>query len=427
MLNESQYTDLNVFEDLESSVRSYSRCFPTVFDRSKGFKIWGENGKEYIDFFAGAGALNYGHNDPYMKKQLLDYIQKDGIAHSLDMGTMAKANFLIKFQDVILSKRGLNYKIMFPGPTGTNAVESALKIARKITGRTGVFSFTNSFHGMSIGSLSVSSNRKKRKGAGVPLNNGVSLPYENYINGFDSLEYLRKILNDNGSGIEIPAAIIVETVQGEGGLHKMSFEWLRELRKICDEFDILLIIDDIQTGCGRTGTFFSFEPANISPDVICLSKSISGYGLPMSLTLIKPEFDNWFPGEHNGTFRGNNLAFVTGTAALKYWENTKFEESIQKKADKLSKDLHGLIEKYPEIEGEHRGRGLIQGIYCKKNGLAERVCATAFENGLICETSGSDSQVIKIIPPLIIDSDGLQRGLDIIEYSIQQNLSHSYK
>ncbi|WP_400162084.1 diaminobutyrate--2-oxoglutarate transaminase [Brevibacillus sp. TJ4] len=413
---------MGIFEELESAVRSYSRCFPKVFERSVGSFIWDSDGQEYIDFFAGAGALNYGHNHPELKKKLIEYISNDGISHSLDMGTVAKANFLRRFQDVILSQRGLHYKVMFPGPTGTNAVESALKIARKVTGRTAIISFTNSFHGMSIGSLSVSSNAFKRKGAGIPLANSMFLPYENYFENLDSLLYVRRLLQDRGSGIDMPAAIIVESVQGEGGLHKASFPWLRELRHICDEFGIFFILDDIQTGCGRTGTFFSFEPAMIEPDVICLSKSISGYGLPMALTLIKPEFDQWLPGEHNGTFRGNNLAFVTGAAALAYWESDEFEQEIAQKAAFLAKGIEHLLEKYPRLEGERRGRGLMQGIYCKKAGFAESVCRTAFENGLICETSGADNTVIKMMPPLVISTELLAKGLEIIDFSIRKNL-----
>lgn len=321
---------MQTFESLESNVRSYSRNFPTVFEKSKGYKLWDTNGNEYIDFFSGAGALNYGHNNNQMKEILIDYLKNDGIIHSLDMGTVARGNFLEKFKEKILIPRKLDYKIMFPGPTGTNSVESALKIARKVKKRTNIISFSNAFHGMTLGSLSLTGNSQKRKGAGIPLNNVTIMPYDNYVEGYNSIDYLTKFLSDTSSGVDFPAAIILETVQGEGGLNVASNEWLKNIADICRKFDILLIIDDIQAGCGRTGTFFSFEPSGIVPDIVCLSKSISGIGLPMAITLIKPEYDIWSPGEHNGTFRGNNLAFIAASEALEYWDDQNFLNNLKK-------------------------------------------------------------------------------------------------
>src|SRR5699024_1482709 len=326
----------NVFKKHESEVRSYSRSFPTVFNKAKGYKLWDMDNKEYIDFFAGAGTLNYGHNNDAMKKILIDYIEADSVTHSLDMATVARGEFLKRFNDVILKPRKLDYKVMFPGPTGTNTVESALKLARKVTGRETVMSFTNAFHGMTIGSLSVTGNSFKRSGAGVPLSHTVSLPFDNYLGDDSSIDYITRYLEDSGSGVSLPAAIILETVQGEGGINAASDKWLQSIQKICRRFDILLIIDDVQAGCGRTGTFFSFERAGIEPDIVCLSKSIGGYGLPMALTLFKPELDIWGPGEHNGTFRGNNLAFIAATEALSYWENDQFTKEIDQKAELIN-------------------------------------------------------------------------------------------
>lgn len=250
---------IKTFDELESQVRSYSRNFPTVFKSSKGYKLRDIEDREYIDFFSGAGTLNYGHNNPRMKNAIIDYLNSDGIVHSLDMGTMARGLFLEKFNDIILSPRNYEYKIMFPGPTGTNSVESALKIARKVTGRTNVISFSNAFHGMTLGSLSLTGNASKRKGAGVPLNNVTIMPYDQYIQGQESIRYLEKFLEDTGSGVDLPAAIILETVQGEGGLNVASFSWLKEIERLCKEYGILLIVDDIQAGCGRTGTFLALN------------------------------------------------------------------------------------------------------------------------------------------------------------------------
>ena len=411
---------LTVFDEMESAVRSYIRSFPTTFSKAKGSMMWDTNGKAYIDFFAGAGALNYGHNHPKMKEALLSYIAEDGITHSLDMGTQAKANFLANFNEIILKPRNLEYKVMFPGPTGTNTVESALKLARKVTGRELVISFTNAFHGMTIGALSITGNSFKRHGAGVSLNNSVAMPFDQYLgDDVDTVDYLEKFLEDSGSGVALPAAIILETVQGEGGLNVANPEWLKRVEELCRRWDILLIIDDVQAGCGRTGTFFSFEAADINPDIVCLSKSISGYGTPMALTLIKPEYDIWGPGEHNGTFRGHNLAFITATEALNFWKDDEFSKEIIEKGLLVDEFLKRIVSQYPGLEGEVRGKGLFRGIACGVEDLADKICAQAFERGLIMETSGPSSEVFKIMPPLNIDREALSKGFEIIEASIK--------
>ncbi|UVI33234.1 diaminobutyrate--2-oxoglutarate transaminase [Paenibacillus spongiae] len=406
---------LQVFGNLESNVRSYCRSFPAKFKRASGHQLWDAEGRSYIDFFAGAGALNYGHNPPEMKKKLIKYLVEDGISHSLDMATEAKERFLTRFNDVILKPRGLNYKIMFPGPTGTNSVESALKLARKVTGRQTIMSFTNAFHGMTLGALAVTGNKFKRSGAGVPLNHTLSMPYDGYMGrDVNSIDYIESFLKDSGSGISLPAAVIVETLQGEGGINAASDEWLIGLANLCQTYGMLLIVDDVQMGCGRTGTFFSFEHCGIVPDLVCMSKSIGGYGLPMALTLMKPELDLWEPGEHNGTFRGNNLAFITAAAALDYWESQAFSHEIEEKAELVCNALVEIVASVPELKGEVKGKGLMQGIAFEA-GIAEKISALAFERGLILETSGTDSEVIKIMPPLTIDRTGLVSGLQILK------------
>ncbi|MGH3910247.1 MAG: diaminobutyrate--2-oxoglutarate transaminase, partial [Pseudonocardiaceae bacterium] len=320
---------MSIFETLESQVRSYCRGWPVVFDRATGSWMYDEEGKPYLDFFAGAGALNYGHNHPELKRALIEYLERDGVTHGLDMTTVAKRIFLERFQQVVLGPRGLDYKVQFPGPTGANSVESALKLARKVTGRESIINFTNAFHGMTLGALSVTGNSMKRGGAGIPLVHATPMPYDNYLDGqTPDFLWFERLLEDSGSGLNEPAAVIVETVQGEGGLNVARFEWLKALEQLCRRHDMLLIVDDVQMGCGRTGPFFSFEPAGITPDIVSLSKSISGYGLPMALTLIRPELDVWEPGEHNGTFRGNNAAFVTATRALEtFWTDDTLQRS----------------------------------------------------------------------------------------------------
>lgn len=422
MVVTKEKNSMKTFEKHESQVRSYSLSFPKMFHKAKGHKIWDTDGKEYIDFFAGAGALNYGHNNENMKKKIVEYIMEDGISHSLDMGTVVRAKFLEKFDEVILKPRKLDYKVMFPGPTGTNTVESALKIARKVTGRTNIISFTNAFHGMTLGALAVTGNSFNRDGAGVPLNNTIAMPYDTFMDGTNSIDYLKSYLSNSGSGLDLPAAVILETVQGEGGINAASFEWLREIEKLCRRYDMLLIIDDVQAGCGRTGTFFSFEPAGINPDVVCLSKSIGGYGLPMAITLIKPKYDIWGPGEHNGTFRGNNMAIVAATEALTYWENDELAKSVQKKSEVIKERFEKIVSDFPELKGTTRGRGFMRGIACGegKEDFAGKICAKAFEKGLIVETAGPSDEVVKFLGSLTIDNEGLNKGLDILEEAIEE-------
>lgn len=427
MLLTKTKNSMEVFEEYESAVRSYSRSFPKVFAKAKGHKIWDVDGKEYIDFFAGAGALNYGHNNEKMKQKMIEYLIDDGIAHSLDMGTVARAEFLETFNEVILKPRKLDYKVMFPGPTGTNTVESALKIARKVTGRQNVISFTNAFHGMTLGSLSISGNSSIRKGAGVSLTNTVPMPYDTFLENGNTLEYLEQYLENTGSGVDLPAAMILETVQGEGGINAASFEWLRGVEKLCRRYDILLIIDDVQAGCGRTGTFFSFEPAGIKPDIICMSKSIGGYGLPLAITLIKPEHDIWEPGEHNGTFRGNNMAIVAATEALSYWKDDALAKSVQEKSKLIQTRFEQIANDYPTLNATARGRGFMRGIACGKGKehYASEICEKAFEKGLIMETSGPKGEVVKFLGALTIDREDLTKGLDILEEAVQEVVHQS--
>ncbi|MYX36219.1 MULTISPECIES: diaminobutyrate--2-oxoglutarate transaminase [unclassified Streptomyces] len=413
----------SVFETLESEVRSYCRGWPAVFDRAQGSRIFDEDGHDYLDFFSGAGALNYGHNNPVLKRALLDYLERDGITHSLDMSTTAKRAFLERFQDVVLRPRGMDHKVMFPGPTGTNAVEAALKLARKVKGRESVVSFTNAFHGMSLGALAVTGNSMKRAGAGVPLVHGTPMPFDNYLDGrVPDFLWFERLLEDQGSGLNQPAAVIVETIQGEGGINVARPEWLRGLADLCRRRDMLLIVDDIQMGCGRTGPFFSFEEAGIVPDIVTLSKSIGGYGMPMSLTLFRPELDIWEPGEHNGTFRGHNPAFVTATAALDtYWaDGGSMEKQTLKRGEQAEAVLREICAENPRSGARYRGRGLVWGLEFTDPGRASRVCARAFELGLLLETSGPRGEVVKLLPALTITPEELDEGLRTLARSVRE-------
>jgi diaminobutyrate-2-oxoglutarate transaminase len=416
---------LSVFESLESEVRSYCRGWPAVFDRALGSRLHDEDGHTYLDFFSGAGALNYGHNNAVLKRALLDYLERDGITHGLDMSTTAKRAFLERFRDVVLQPRELDYKVMFPGPTGTNAVEAALKLARKVKGREAIVSFTNAFHGMSLGALAVTGNSMKRAGAGIPLVHGTPMPFDNYFDGrVPDFLWFERLLEDQGSGLNQPAAVIVETIQGEGGVNVARPEWLRALADLCHRRDMLLIVDDIQMGCGRTGPFFSFEEADIVPDIVTLSKSISGYGLPMSLTLFKPELDVWEPGEHNGTFRGNNPAFVTATAALDtYWADGG--DGMEKQTRARGEQVETVLKEICAEQGdraEYRGRGLAWGIEFTDPLRASKICARAFELGLLLETSGPQGEVVKLLPALTTTPEEFDEGLRILARAVRETV-----
>ncbi|HOO70990.1 MAG TPA: diaminobutyrate--2-oxoglutarate transaminase [Spirochaetota bacterium] len=409
---------MRIFEQIESQVRSYVRHFPTIFNRATGSLLYDEQGNEYIDFFAGAGTLNYGHNNPLVKDALVEYIQNDGIVHGLDKATSAKKKFLEKFTSIIMQPRHMEYKIQFSGPTGTNAVETALKLARMVKGRSNVIAFTNAFHGLTMGSMAVTGNSFYRDEAFINRANVAFMPYDGYFgDSINTATYLRKFLDDTSSGVDLPAAIILETIQAEGGVNVASADWLRQIEQVCRDYDILLIIDDIQVGNGRTGTFFSFEDAGLNPDIITLSKSVGG-GLPLSMVLMKPELDQWKPGEHTGTFRGNNLAFVASSELLGYWENNNISEAVYYKEKILRGALEEMAKKYQDYQPSIRGRGLIYGIHFPEQGFCAEVSSEAFERGLIIELAGASNDVLKFLPPLLIEEELLKKGLQIIDESI---------
>ncbi len=409
-----------VFEKRESQVRSYCRKYPVVFDNAKNSEMFSVEGERYLDFLAVASSTNYGHNNVDIKNAILEYLKEDRIINSLDMYTKAKEEYLATFTELILKPRNLDYKIMCCGPTGTNAVEAALKLARKNTKRSGIIAFAGAFHGMSLGSLACTTDKVSREGAGIPLNNVAFIPYDGT---FDSIAYLEWVLNDDHSGIDKPAAIILETIQAEGGINVASIEWLKSVRRICTEHNILMIVDDIQVGNGRSGSFFSFERAGVVPDMVILSKSISGFGMPMALLLIRPELDIFRPAEHNGTFRGNQLSFVGGTAAVKYFVKNQLDQEVCRKSN--------IIEKYLKEEIcsmddrlTYRGIGMIWGIDFTEidSKLALNIVHESFDNGLILEVAGRQDGVLKIMPPLTIEDNVLVEGLEIIRNIINRHV-----
>lgn len=404
-----------IFEQYESEVRSYCRKFPTVFKTAKGSILTDEQGRNYIDFFCGAGGCNYGHNNDYIKDRVIEYLKADGFIHALDMYASAKGGFIEYFEEQILKPRGLDYKIMFPGPTGANAMEAALKLARKVKKRSNVFALMGAFHGMTLGTLALTTDEGARAGAGVSLGDVTHIPAPYMFPELDTIKYMETILNDDHSGVDKPAALVVETTQAEGGIHVLPTEWLQRARKLCDEHDMLLICDEIQVGCARTGTFFAFERAGIQPDIFVMAKSIGGIGMPFALTLFKPEFDIWSPGEHNGTFRGFQPAMVAAKASLEFMLKEHIEQETVRKGKLVDAYLTRELPKLG-LNLPHRGIGLIWGIdfAAYPDGTAKRVSRACFERGLVIELAGRKDCVLKLMPALTIDDETLKKGMDII-------------
>lgn len=409
------------FETYESEVRSYCRNFPAVFTTAKGPFLYDEDGREYIDFFCGAGGLNYGHNNDYIKSRLLSYLESDGVMHALDMYTVPKREFIEFYEEKILKPRGLNYKIQFAGPTGTNAVEAALKLARKVKKRTNIFAMMGAFHGMTLGSIAMTTDASSRAGAGVPLTNVTHIPAPYMFPELDTLNYIETLLTDDHSGVDKPAAIVLETVQADGGINVFDVEWLKGIRAICDKHDILMVVDDVQVGCARTGTFFSFERAGIVPDIVTQSKSIGGYGMPFALVLIRPELDLWEPGEHNGTFRGYQLSMIAAKAGLEVMLNEHVEERVQKLSAVIAQAMEEIQALSPE-KIKTRGMGFVWGVdfwrFDHDGVTSKKVLDECFKNGLIVERVGRGNTVVKVMPELLIEEETLKKGLDILKNSI---------
>ena len=419
-------TDLGVFDTYESNVRSYIRHFPAVFDRAEGSTLTDETGRTYLDFFCGAGAVNFGHNNPFIRERLIRYLTEGRIVHALDMATVAKRDFIVCYEERILKPRELDYKILFPAPTGTNAVEAALKIARRATGRPGVFALMGSFHGMTAGALACTSDAAARRAAGIALGNVIHVPAPYMMTSTaEALRYVETLLSDDHSGAGLPAALILEAVQADGGIYPLPNDYLTGLAALLRRHGVLLIVDDIQMGSCRTGRYFSFEHAGITPDIVTVSKSAGGYGLPFAMTLFRPELDVMRPGEHTGTFRGNQLAFVAAQAGVEFYLENDLDRDVTRKGaivkDYLEREILPL-----EPRLAIRGIGLAWGLDFNalgNNAVSHDVMRTCFANGLIAERAGRNDNVLKIMPPLVITDAELVRGLEILKTCLKSVLA----
>ncbi len=409
---------MNPFDALESNVRYYCRRWPAVFASASGSVITDENGEEYIDFFAGAGALSYGHNNPLFVEVAVEHLRAGRLMHSLDTFTPEKRAFLETIERTILGPRQLDMVVQTVGPTGATAVEAALQLAQRLSGQRAVVGFEGGYHGMSYRAASVSASMAGRE-TSAHLKDFVALPFVEHVTDAD-LELLERTLRStvNGQGI---GAVIIEPTQGEGGARPFDPAFLTALRRITRELGILVIADEIQAGVGRTGPFFSFEGSQLDPDIICVSKSISGLGLPMAINLVRRELDTWNPGEFTGTFRGNNLAFATSTVMMNhYWSDTTLEKNTEQLATTVRGALATMAEQHGAGNFSVRGNGLLCGLAVGDTELAADISRHAFERRLIVETCGPGDTVVKLLTPLVIDPALLDEGLRRLALAVEQ-------
>ncbi|MGE0787207.1 MAG: aspartate aminotransferase family protein [Sandaracinaceae bacterium] len=427
-MNDKTAFEQSIFERRESEIRGYCRIYPTVFVSAKNARQVDEDGKSYLDFFAGAGVLNFGHNNDKMREAIVAFLQRDGVAHSLDMHTDVKREFLAEFTRVVLEPRDMPHRMQFMGPTGTNAVEAALKLARIVTGRRTVVAFTHGFHGMTLGSLALTANEAFRGASGVPLEHVLRQPFGcerpcvgcKLGCGLDPLRALRAAFEDASSGLEKPAAFVVEAIQAEGGVRVASAEWLREVQKLARDLGALFVIDDIQAGCGRTGSYFSFDGMGLDPDIVTLAKGIGGFGTPMAMNLVKPEHDeHWKPGQHTGTFRGQGISFVAGKVALSYFEDDAFLAGVKKKGARMQERLTVLAAAHEAHGYSVRGKGMMQAIDVVSSERSKAIVADCFHQGLLVGACGTGGRVLKLIPPLTIDDADLDEGLAILARAVE--------
>ena len=414
---------MNLFEQFESVAQKYVRGAPVVFSTARGSELFDADGNRYIDFQSGGGCLGFAHNDGSVRDALIEYLLEDGIINTGDRASIAKRRFIETFVTKILQPRNMNYKIVFTDPASGAAAEIALRLARRHKERINVVAFTNATHGLTEGSLSITCRKPSRYEFAGFRNNTIFMPFCCYFKeGLDTLDYFRRYLEDPASGIGLPAAVIVETVQVHGGVHVASPLWLRELEALCREFEILLIVDETVTGCGRVGPYFSFERAGITPDIVLMPNAVGG-GLPLSMILLRPEIDHWRPGEQAGVLQGHNLAFVAASQLVSQWSD---ERPAQTEANGtlLAGELRKIVERFPERHVQLRGAGMVWGIDFGRSGSAAVVAAWALERGLIIEPASMRDEVLLVLPPLSIAEPVLRDGLQRLEQAVSMFLRH---
>lgn len=408
----------------ESAARTYARSLPIVPVRARGLTIEGADGRRYLDCLSGAGTLALGHNHPVVLEAIRKVIDSGAPLHVLDLATPVKDAFTTELFATLPRQFADNARIQFCGPAGTDAVEAAFKLVRAATGRTGLLAFTGAYHGMTAGALAASGGAPEVQVTRLPFPQEYRCPLG--VGGERGAEiaahWTEHLLDDPKSGVPAPAGMIVEPVQGEGGVNPAPDGWLRRMREITAARGIPLIADEVQTGVGRTGAFWAVEHSGIVPDVMVLSKAIGG-SLPLAVIVYRSELDLWQPGAHAGTFRGNQLAMAAGAATLKYVRENDLAERAATLGARMLARLRALSDGHPSI-GDVRGRGLMIGMELVDpeatilSGpsdsrtapppdplLAAAVQQECLHRGLIVELGGRHSAVVRLLPPLTLTDE----------------------
>ena len=424
-------------DSTESNARSYPRKFPFALAKAQGSWIEDVEGNKYLDFLCGAGTLALGHNDPEVNQAMVDMLTGNLPLHTLDLTTPVKDTFVHTLLNLLPGELKNNAKIQFCSPSGTDAVDAALKLCKTATGRSSIIAFNGAYHGMGHGALALTGNLHAKNKVNDLMPNVHFMPYPYSYRcpfglggdaGTDAAcAYFERMLKDPECGITKPAAVILETIQGEGGVIPAPVKFIQTVRRVTKELDIPMIVDEIQCGIGRSGRFFAFEYADIVPDVILSSKAIGG-SQPLSVVIYNKKLDVWEPGAHAGTFRGNQLAMRAGTVVMNRVSKPEFLDDVVKKGEIFAKRLEEIKSKV-SIIGDVRGKGLMRGIEFvdpkpqsdslgakKASGeIAALVQKRCFENRLVMEKGGRNGAVMRCLCALNVTMEDLEKALDIIE------------
>lgn len=423
----------------ESAARSYADSVDRVLDSGVLSRVWDVEGRSYLDFLSNAGTLAAGHNHPKLVAAVQDFLTSGHVQQALDITTVAKHRFLTALLHTLPLPFAEHCKIQFCGPSGADATEAALKLFKTATGRSTVLAFHGAYHGMTAGALAMTGNRTAKEHVAGLMPDVHFLPYPYpYRCPFGlgaegwrtSLTYVERLLADPCSGVRTPAAVFVEPVQGEGGVVPAPPQWLRGLRRITADHGVPLVVDEVQTGFGRTGAMFAFEAAGIEPDAVLMSKAVGG-GFPLAVVAYHEKYDVWAPGAHAGTFRGNQIAMAAGAAVLDLIRAEGLAERAMELGHHLAARLCALATTHPEI-GDVRGRGLMWGLEIVDPGgavdplgsrpadgaRAAAVKQTCLDDGLILESGGRHGAVLRLLPPLVVELAELDEAVAILDHAL---------
>jgi diaminobutyrate-2-oxoglutarate transaminase len=421
-------------EAIESNARTYPRRLPLALKSGRGIRVWDVEGREYIDCLAGAGALALGHNHPVVVEAIQNALSEEVPFQTLDLPTPLKDRFIRELYESLPPPFEKQFKIQFCGPSGADAIEAALKLVKTATGRRGLLAFHGAYHGMTLGTMSVSGESVPKAAIGGLSAEVQFLPFPSDYRcpfgiggqaGADiGLRYIETILDDPNSGVLLPAGMLLEVIQGEGGVNCVPDAWLRDIRCLTERYGIPLIIDEVQTGLGRTGRLYAFQHAGVTPDVLVLSKAIGG-GLPLSVVLYRRDLDLWRPGAHAGTFRGNQLAFVAGAATIRYVREQGLDVNAAEMGGVLRAELEAIAREESCI-ADVRGRGLMIGVEVVEESrdgaiaarpsssgkLSRAIQHECLRRGLLVELGGRNSAVVRMLPPLILALSDVEAIVD---------------